>query len=90
MNKCVAEECILGLQSVVFSVNNSGTIINNTAVVTNMRETLAYNEGYRDGLRFLFTLHYAIDAIPKQVWEDFGEEMRKQNDLLKELREEME
>jgi hypothetical protein len=53
-----------------------------------MQETLAYNEGYRDGLRFLFTLHYAIDAIPKQVWEDFGVEMRDINDILKELREE--
>jgi len=52
-----------------------------------MQETLAYNEGYRDGLRFLFTLHYAIDAIPKQVWEDFGEELRDINKILKELRE---
>jgi len=57
-------------------------------LVGNMQETLAYNEGYRDGLRFLFTLHYAIDAIPKQVWEDFGVEMRETNDILKELREE--
>jgi hypothetical protein len=44
LNKYVAEECILGLQSVVFSVNNSGTIINNTAVVTNMRICQACNK----------------------------------------------
>jgi len=38
-------------------------------------------------LRFLFTLHYAIDAIPKEVWDDFGVEMRETNKILKELRE---
>lgn len=87
LNKYVASYCILPLQYVVLVLPSGPTIINNDFLVGNMREMLAYNEGYRDGLRFLFTLQYAIDAIPKEVWEDFGEEMRKQNEILKELRE---
>jgi len=87
LNKYVASYCNLPLQYVVFVLTSGSTIINNDFLVGNMQETLAYNEGYRDGLRFLFTLHYAIDAIPKEVWEDFGVEMRETNKILKELRE---
>jgi hypothetical protein len=50
---------------------------------------LAYNHGYRDGLRFLFTLQELIDRIPKEVWEAFGAELKVTNQRVRVIEEHM-
>jgi len=52
-----------------------------------MQTELAYEEGYRDGLRFIFTLGAWIESIPKEIWDKFADEIKQTNKILKELRE---
>jgi hypothetical protein len=54
-----------------------------------MQEHIAYEQGYLDGLRFIFTLGGNQD-LPKEIWDRFADEIAITNKNLRELREEVE
>jgi hypothetical protein len=52
-----------------------------------MQEEQAYEEGYRDGLRFLFAAPVNVANIPKEIWVVIAEELQITNKLIKKLQE---
>lgn len=52
-----------------------------------MRESIAYEEGYRDGLRYLFAAPVNVANIPKEIWGAIAVELQKTNQIIRELKE---
>jgi len=78
---------VLPHQWSVYSCRPALTINNRTDYLSNMQEEIAYEEGYRDGLRFIFTLNPHTEELAKEIWRAFAEEISKSQDHLKELKE---